>query len=331
MSRMDQVAVWQRRRFLQAVGAAPLCGLATASVSEPLSGTLRRASVEVVEGLNLGFSLYGTKQLPLDQSLQACAAAGYRHVEFCLNAGFPTEPAVFDATARRQTAQRLQELNLTLPCLMIQIPLVCDETVQQASLQVIRTAAQLARDLVPEQPPMLETVVGGNPAKWDEQKAGMLQRLQGWATVAQEQQVTLLIKAHVGSAMNSPERLLWLLQECGSPAVQAAYDFSHFELQGLDLRTTLTQLLPRTRFIHVKDTSGDAAKFRFLLPGEGRTDYVQYFRLLRELKYAGPVCVEVSGQVSGQPGYDPLVAIRSTAEKLNSALAASAGQTSTEN
>ena len=67
MSRMDQVAVWQRRRFLQAVGAAPLCGLATASVSEPLSGTLRRASVEVVEGLNLGFSLYGTKQLPLDQ------------------------------------------------------------------------------------------------------------------------------------------------------------------------------------------------------------------------------------------------------------------------
>jgi len=99
MSRMDQVAVWQRRRFLQALGAAPLCGLATASVSEPLSGTLRRSSVEVVEGLNLGFSLYGTKQLPLDQSLQACAAAGYRHVEFCLNAGFPTEPAVVDATA----------------------------------------------------------------------------------------------------------------------------------------------------------------------------------------------------------------------------------------
>ena len=63
MSRMDQVAVWQRRRFLQAVGAAPLCGLATASVSEPLSGTLRRSSVEVVEGLNLGFSLYGTKQI----------------------------------------------------------------------------------------------------------------------------------------------------------------------------------------------------------------------------------------------------------------------------
>jgi inosose dehydratase len=117
---------------------------------------------------------------------------------------------------------------------------------------------------------------------------------------------------------------LWLLQECGSTAIQAAYDFSHFELQGLDLQATLTELLPRTRFIHVKDTSGDAGKFRFLLPGEGRTDYVQYFRLLRQLRYTGPVCVEVSGQVSGQPDYDARKAISSTWATLSRSLAAAA-------
>jgi sugar phosphate isomerase/epimerase len=322
MSGQGSEAFRQRRQFLNSLLALPAFAVGAATVGY---GSMLPAAGESDSGISLGFSLYGTKQLTLEESMLACSAAGFRHVEFCLNPGFPTEPAVFDAAARRTTAARLRELHLTLPCLMIQIPLVCDDAGQQESLRTIAEAAALGRDLVPDQPPILETVVGGSPAKWDEQKAGMLQRLKGWAELAEREQVVLAIKAHVGSAMNSPARLLWLLQECGSAAIQAAYDFSHFELQGLQLQPTLTELLPRTRFIHVKDTAGDAAKFRFLLPGEGRTDYVQYFRLLRQLKYSGPVCVEVSGQVSGQPGYDARKAITSTWAVLSKALAESAG------
>jgi inosose dehydratase len=121
--------------------------------------------------------------------------------------------------------------------------------------------------------------------------------------------------------MNTPERLLWLLDHTGSPSIQAAYDFSHFELQGIDLEQSLTQLLPRTRFIHVKDAAGDPARPRFLLPGQGRTDSVRYFRLLGQLRYAGPVCVEVSGQLSNQPDYDPRAAIVETSRVLSRALA----------
>lgn len=320
MSEHSEAAFWRRRRFLQSAMTVSVLAAGAHSVANPTGARLSQNN----DGISLGFSLYGTKQLALDESLQACAAAGFRHVEFCLNPGFPTEPAVFDAAARRETAARLRELQLSLPCLMIQIPLVCDEAMQQASLRTIAEAAALGRDLVSDQPPILETVVGGSPSKWEEQKSGMLQRLRGWAELAERERIVLAIKAHVGSAMNSPARLLWLLQECGSPAIQAAYDFSHFELQGLDLQATLTELLPRVRFIHVKDTSGDAGKFRFLLPGEGRTDYVQYFRLLRKLQYAGPVCVEVSGQVSGQPGYDARKAIASTSAFLAKAIAAAA-------
>lgn len=312
---------WQRRQFLYSLAALPVLEVSAESVG---LGGMPAAAVQADSGISLGFSLYGTKQLTLEESLRACSEAGFRHVEFCLNPGFPTEPAVFDAAARRTAAARLRELQLTLPCLMIQIPLVCDDAMQQASLRTIAEAAALGRELAPDQPPILETVVGGSPAKWEEQKSGMLQRLKGWAELAERERVVLAIKAHVGSAMNSPARLLWLLQECGSSAIQAAYDFSHFELQGLGLEATLTELLPRTRFIHVKDTTGDAVKFRFLLPGEGRTDYVQYFRLLRQLRYAGPVCVEVSGQVSGQPGYDARKAITSSWAVLSKALAASA-------
>jgi len=321
MSRNNDAALWKRRRFLHSAMALPaLAAGAQVTAAMPSAAEESQAG----DSISLGFSLYGTKQLSLDESLQACATAGFQHIEFCLNSGFPTEPSVFDLAARQATAERLQELHLSLPCLMIQIPLVCDEATQQSSLRTIAAAAALGRDLVPNHPPILETVVGGSPGKWDKQKTGMLQRLRGWAEAAEREQVVLAIKAHVGSAMNSPARLLWLLQESGSTAIQAAYDFSHFELQGLDLQVTLTELLPRTRFIHVKDTSGDAGKFRFLLPGEGRTDYVQYFRLLRQFRYTGPVCVEVSGQVSGQPDYDARKAISSTWATLSGSLAAAA-------
>ncbi|WP_397384422.1 sugar phosphate isomerase/epimerase family protein, partial [Prosthecobacter sp.] len=129
------------------------------------------------------------------------------------------------------------------------------------------------------------------------------------------------IKAHVGSAVNSPERLLWLLEQVKSPAIQVTYDYSHFELQGIDMEESMKLLLPRTKFIHVKDAAGDAAKFQFLLPGEGKTDYVKYFTALKQHGYQGPVVVEVSGQIFSKPGYEPVAAAKKCYAVLAGALA----------
>jgi sugar phosphate isomerase/epimerase len=96
--------------------------------------------------------------------------------------------------------------------------------------------------------------------------------------------------------------LLWLLEQVPSPALHVVYDYSHFELQGIGMEESMKALLPRTRFIHVKDASGDARKFQFLLPGEGKTNYAEYFALLKKHEYRGPVCVEVSAQGLQQAG-----------------------------
>jgi sugar phosphate isomerase/epimerase len=272
---------------------------------------------------SLGFSLYGMKTVPLEAALRACAEIGYSHVELALNAGYPTEPSAFSSAARQATATQLKELKLGLPCLMVLMNLTADDAAHARSLELIAAAAQLGRDLVPENPPLLETVVGGSPSKWDEQKAGMAARLRDWADAAKAAGTVIAIKAHANSAVNSPERLLWLLDQVQSSAIQAAYDYSHFEVQGIDMEESMKLLLPRTKFIHVKDTRGDAKKFQFLLPGDGRTDYVKYFRLLKQYGYTGPVCVEVSSQVSNQPGYDPIVAGRRSYAALSSALQSS--------
>lgn len=261
-------------------------------------------------GLPLGFSLYGMPQLELDRALRICTSVGYEHVELCLNPGYPTHPEVFRPERRRETVALLAELRLRVSALMVLLNLAANDEAHRQGLAVLTAAARVAHDLDDQHPPLIETVLGGTPAQWDLLKHQLAARLADWARVAEEQRVIVGLKAHVSSAVNTPDRLLWLLEQVPSRALQVVYDYSHFELQGIGLAESLQTLLPRTRLIHVKDTRGDAREFRFLLPGEGRTDYRQYFDLLRQHAYTGPVCVEVSGQVFGQPGYDPIAAAR---------------------
>jgi inosose dehydratase len=261
------------------------------------------------------------KTLSLSEALKTCAEIGYANVEFALNAGYPTEPKVFTAEARKEAAQQLSTLKLDLPCLMVNLSLTADDKAHAQALQTIRDAAQMALDLNPARPAIIETVLGGKPATWEQQKAGMVERLQSWAETAEKVKTTITIKAHVGSAVNSPERLLWLLEQVKSPAIQVAYDYSHFELQGIDMEESMKLLLPRTKFIHVKDSVGEPGKFQFLLPGEGRTDYVKYFTALKQHGYQGPVVVEVSGQIFNKPGYEPIAAAKHCHAVLAGALA----------
>lgn len=300
-----------RRRFLIATAA-------TAVTPAILPADLPQAQAAQP---TLGFSLYGMKTLPLDIALKSSAEIGYSDIELALNAGYATEPSAFSADSRVAVASLLKVLKLRLPSLMLHMSLTADDQTHQNSLRLIAAAGQLGRDLVSDQRPILETVVGGSPTKWELQKSEMVDRLWDWAEAAKKADTVIAIKAHVSSAVNSPDRLLWLLDTVRSPAIGLAYDYSHFELQGIDMEQSMAMLLSQTKFIHVKDSQGDAQKFQFILPGEGRTDYVKYFSLLRQFSYRGSVCVEVSGQVFNKPSYDPIAAARNCFNTLSTAMA----------
>ena len=298
-----------RRQFLwQATGTAALASL-------PFSASAATA------GISLGFSLYGMKTLSLDQALETCSEVGYRNVELTLNPGYPTEPKLLSADARKVLRGKLASLSLDVSGLMLNLSLTVDDQVHARNLDALKEAAQFGRDLLSPAKPLIETVLGGKPQEWDTVKDRMAERLKEWAAVAEKAEMLLTVKAHVGSAVNTPERLLWLLQKVDSQAVKAAYDYSHFKLQGIGLEDSMKALLPYTRFIHVKDAAGDTKKFQFLLPGDGDTDYAVYFGLLRKHGYKGPVVVEVSGQVFSKLGYDPVVAARKCFTVLNTAMA----------
>ena len=108
---------------------------------------------------------------------------------------------------------------------------------------------------------------------------------------------------------------------------QPAAWFDYVSARMPEFRETLKDLTERITFVHVKDAQGEPGKFQFLLPGEGKTDYAQLFRILSQVGYNGDIVVEVSGQIFSQAGYDPIAAAKKCFAALSPAMKHFGGDT----
>ncbi|MGE3806063.1 MAG: sugar phosphate isomerase/epimerase family protein [Gemmataceae bacterium] len=287
-----------------------LC-LAASTLTAAVARSVRAGSAKPQDAsVRFGFSLYGMKTLETDAALKACAEIGYDGVELALMPGWATEPKLLGQDARRDLRKRLEDSNLALLGLMENLREPVDDGLHRANLDKLKAATELGQALSPKEWPVIETIVGNKPAQWEQVKQQLVERLGSWAEVAAAAKTVIAIKPHVGNALHTPEAAVWLVQQVKSPWIKLAYDYSHFVLRGLPLAQTVAALMPSTAFIHVKDAQGNADKFKFLLPGDGGIDYLEYAKLLKEARYRGPLVVEVSGQISGQRDYDPRAAAR---------------------
>jgi inosose dehydratase len=284
-----------RRHFLRLAAGS----VAASTLLSAARGAAAKAAVRPI-----GFSLYGMKAIPLLDAIDHCARIGYRQLELSLIPGFAAEPSRFSAASRRAVRERIRSQGLELSSLLININLLGDERAHAANLDVIIRAGELAHQLNDAQPPVVETIMGGKAGEWESTKDQLAARLRAWADAAETSRITLCVKAHAGHAVNSPDRLLWIHCQVNHPRLALTYDYSHFQVEGFDLEQSLRAILPHTRFIHMKDVVPNEKPARFLLVGEGSIDYPRYLRWLEELKYRGPVIVEVSAQIHNRAGYD---------------------------
>ena len=262
--------------------------------------------------VSLSIGNYGMQMLPVDRALAMIREIGYDGAELCLMAGWPSEPGKLDAAARR----RIRQQALPIPSMMENFNLLVPDVEHALTLDRIRIAAALAHDLSLPKLPVLQSVLGGKPTEWEEVKHKMARRLADWARVAHENRIGLAIKAHIGSACDTPQKLVWLLDQVNQPHLTAIYDYSHFQLLQLDLKASLETLWPRTSFLTVKDGRLVEGKAQFLLPGEGTIDYAKYFSLLRAKRYRGWMLVEISRQLQTVPGFDAIGAARKSYQNL---------------
>ena len=264
-----------------------------------------------------GFSLYGMKTMPVLEALGVVADIGYKSTELCLRSGWDTEPKLLSKKDRGDIRKRISDLGLSLPAVMENLRLGATGASRDANIEALRAAAEVAHETSPGAPAVIETTVGNRPTQWEERKNQMADELGAWAKTLESLKTTLAIKGHVGSAMNLPDRIVWLHDQVNSPWVRMMYDYSHYALGGQDLRESMQKVASKSVFVHVKDWKGVAPNHKFLLPGDGTLDYKEYKKILTEVGYRGPVVVEVSVHVFDEPGYDPAAAAKRCWQNLS--------------
>jgi len=214
------------------------------SVFALAAGAVARAQSRPLR-FDFGFSLYGMKTLPYMEGLGHVARIGYKSTEICLRPGWNTEAKLLTKSSRSDIRKRIGDLGLKLPSVMENLGLGRPEPNRQANLERLRTAAEVCYECSPDEPALIETTVGGRPAAWDEIKSTMADELAAWAKAAEQLKITVAIKAHSKTAMNLPERILWLADQVKSPRIKLAYDYSHYQVNRLDMRKTMEQVASR--------------------------------------------------------------------------------------
>jgi inosose dehydratase len=267
--------------------------------------TVATSATHPADKIGLAFGLYGMKSIATADALRLCAAIGYDGVELPLMPGWKADPALLGRAGRAELRKLLAGLGLVVPAVMENLPYSPDPERRRVNLERLKLAAEFGHDVSPAKLPVIDTILGAKASQWDEMKGRLVDEMHRWARTGQELQTVIGMKPHAANAVNTPERALWILKQVGSPWLRIVYDYSHFFLEGLSLAATLKQLLPVAPFISVKDSRGSDEKHEFLLPGEGRTDYIEYFRILKAARYRGFVSVEVSSMIHNRPGYDP--------------------------
>jgi inosose dehydratase len=209
---------------------------------------------------------------------------------------------------RREVRRLLGAKRLRLTALMENLSPATADAQHKADLVRLRRVLELAHDLAPDRPPLVQTVLGGG--KWDEKKTLFRDRLGDWVSAVREARIVLAIKPHRGGALSRPIEVVWLSRQLKEPPeLRMVYDYSHYAFRDMPLEETVRTALPLTAHIAVKDAVHKGERVEFLLPGEGGTiDYVKLMRLFYDGGYRGDVCCEVSSMVSSKPGYDPVAA-----------------------
>jgi sugar phosphate isomerase/epimerase len=313
-----------RRQFLLATAEAAAITAAGVVLPRTSWGLQPAPALAKPTSFTLGFSLYGMNGLPLDEALRRAAEIGFTDVEPALMPGFSGDPTQLPKMRRAELRKLVESLDLNVPALMENLRPCVDDGPHAENLRRLALAAELGHDLSPGRNVVVETVLGGKPSDWPGIRSQMVDRLGQWSDAAKQHDFVLAVKPHVSNALHTPDDCRKLVDELGSEHLRAAFDYSHYEAQGLDLAASLETLIGRTVFIHVKDSRQTVGKKEFLLPGEGRTDYTAYFRLLRKHGYTGSVTVEVSSMIHSKPGYDPIAAAKKSFAALKQAFDASA-------
>ena len=274
--------------------------------------------------MKIAYGTYAMPTVPLEEAFPALANMGYEGVEICISPRHVgSMPEEMDA-ARRKTLRGLLEDNaLDVPALFPigTIHIYTDDADQhRANLELMRTCAQLARDLGMGEPPCIATGIGGRSDDWDTIKDKIVELLGDYAEVAEQEDFILAGEAHFGAAVDRSERAVWLFSTVNHPRIKMHFDIVHMFLAGEEIEDSVKALVPYTGHTHITDARRcPDGSFSLLLLGQGELDSTTYVRAMHEAGWDDFITLEVSGQVWGREDYVPFAAAEFCYAVLNGA------------
>jgi len=96
---------------------------------------------------------------------------------------------------------------------------------------------------------------------------------------------TVIMEPRVGEVICSVDSLLRLIEHIGRSNFQANLDTGHFSAQRENVVLALKKLEGKFANIHISDN--DPVNTDHLPIGDGSIDWLEFFRVLKEMKYAG--------------------------------------------
>jgi sugar phosphate isomerase/epimerase len=271
--------------------------------------------------MKIGYSTWGMPKLGIDVALAHLADLGFTGVEPTILPGWSTELDTLDADERRRIRGLFDAYHLDMPAVAGHVGILeNDATALAANMNRLCRSLDLCAEWAGAAgPPALDTVLGGHPEEWEARRQEAVDRLGELVDYAGPRGVVVALEAHVGSALDTPEKAVWLVTTVGSPYLKLNFDISHFEVLGIATESSVAALAPHAAHTHVKDQRGLAPDFEFLIPGEGAFDFTRYLRAMDRAGYQGYITAEVSMMCQRRPDFDPLAAADLTWRTLDRA------------
>ena len=271
----------------------------------------------------LTFSTYGLPNYPLSKAIDAIADIGYDGLEICVAANSLTATEKLSSIQRTEARNRLKDRGLIVGSLMSHLQPLGSQEQHSLDSKRLNQDCILARELSPDFPPAIQTILGGR--NWVDSKQKCVDRIADWVRIAEKHEVVLAVKPHRGHAMSRPSEATWLVAQLHQPKfLRMWYDYSHFIFRDIPMKQSIEKSLPILAGVAVKDAIEKDGKVQFQLPGaSGLIDYKLLYQSLREGNFSGPVCVEVSSHVWKRADYDATVAMQKGHDILTLAMTTS--------
>lgn len=274
--------------------------------------------------MKLAFSAWGMPKLPVDEQIARVKAAGFAGIELICIAGSSTDVIHLDPAEQRRIRRLLDDTGVVLTAIAGSADTMAEDAELRATnLMRLQRGVDLAAALAgPSGPAPLVIMAYGQPERYEQDRLRIAEQFSALAEMAQRQGVTLALEAHVGQAIDTPERAVWLIEQVGQASFKLNLDTSHFDVMGLTIAQSVRPLLPYAVHTHVKDQRGRYPNHEFLTPGDGDYDYGTYLQELLAGGYDGFITAEISVMVQRKPGYDVGRAIAQSHAVLSRALEA---------